>query len=1211
MNLKILCLFAVSILCWELALAASYPPIPQELSSQLHIHHHDLAVSPEEWQWLRHKAELRVGVIATESAPFSVHQEAHLYEGINADVTALIAELLGLRVTIVPFANEYDATLALQAGSIDVFPSNDENESRGDVIYSIAYASVPLALFRSSEQMHSPLSSDFSKIRIAVSGIHRSKLEKRYPQANFKMYADHDQAMAAAAFGHTDAYLGDLYSGFYRVNRSFYGLVRFEQFSDLPRVQHRYALRADNFRLSRLFNAAISSIGSEKLREVAKRWIGNSFLPRETLMGLTAEETRWMRRHPVVKLVINDDLAPGAYLNSKKVFSGGVADVLELITLTTGLRFEVVIRSGGLSQIMESVQKGQADMALMTATPERERYLRFSRPLISSPFVLLSRIDEKEKLGEMVGKRIAVPTGHLAIGSLSKLYPEAVVFEAGSSLDAMNLLYQRKIDAALVSLPAARYYIERLFHGKLAISQVPDVGPITLNFAMRRSDAELQSILDKVLRSIAPDELNAISNRWRSPPGMSSQTWVDYEQKINRIVLGAALLLVLTLVWVIYLYRSIKARLKAELMLSDQLQFVETLIDTMPLALYVRDLDGRMAACNRSYLEAVGLNAEQVLNRTVNELPGESFKNLPDFHESYLQAMQMGQTIETEHLVTLQGKDLWIEHWVQPFRDSKGRVKGVICGWVDITEHRRLVQQLQDAKFQADEASRAKTSFLATMSHEIRTPMNAVVGILELALKRSDVQPIDKASIQTAHTAATSLLELIGDILDIARIESGRLSLSPRRANIRDLVESVARVFEGLARQKRLNLVLDIDSSINCDVLIDAMRFKQIFSNLISNAIKFTDRGAIRVSIFGYQEDESSLRVSLIVEDTGVGISMADQKRLFKPFAQVDRNVQKAEGAGLGLVICRSLCEMMGGRIFLNSTLGQGTRVCVEVRFQILEKLDDPQVLHLEQIKPRARLQILVVDDHSINRQVLREQLEFLGHDVYEAENGQVAYQLWIGQPFDVVITDCHMPVMNGIDLARDIRRAEQALGQKSTVVIGLTADAQQEEIEQCTQAGMNICLIKPLGLDDLDAHLLALQPDAPLVRLDVGGSTPITPAEEKTYLDLSSLEALFGSGSSNIQKIIEEFFDSNRKDCQILWDLLAKGDREYLADRVHRINGAAKVFKADLLVESCQKLETVLDDLQASHDDVREAVRQVEAAMEALEQFFYSRRRR
>ena len=538
-------------------------------------------------------------------------------------------------------------------------------------------------------------------------------------------------------------------------------------------------------------------------------------------------------------------------------------------------------------------------------------------------------------------------------------------------------------------------------------------------------------------------------------------------------------------------------------------------------------------------------------------------------------------------------------HWCRFYRGAIGNK--LISGWLDISEHRQLVQQLQEAKSQADSASRAKSSFLATMSHEIRTPMNAVIGILELALKRATDEPIDRASIEIAHTSAKSLLELIGDILDIARIESGRLSLSPNRANLRELVESVARVFEGLARQKRLRLILEIDSSTNCDVLVDALRFKQILSNLVSNAIKFTEEGTVKVSISGTLADNSQLNVSLSVEDTGVGISSVDQQRLFRPFAQVQRNVQHTEGTGLGLVICRSLCEMMGGQLSMSSALGRGTQVNIELRVQVLEPISVPLLLAPPQARQRYRLQVLVVDDHQVNRKVLSEQLKYLGHDISEAENGQQAFESWSTQAFDVVITDCHMPVMNGAQLARAIRRVEQDQGLEETVIIGLTADAQPQELELCVQAGMNECLIKPISVDELDAHLLAHQQ---INALEQAMTQPLARVHDSVQLvDLGPLEQLVSSEPMKLREILDELIKSNRKDCQRMSALLQDGEIDKLVELAHRIKGAARVVKGEQLVLCCRRLEAACLDPQVSAEQLKQLVEQVEAAIGTLEE--------
>lgn len=1200
MLLRSFCLFFGLIFCCTSVGAASLPLTPQVLSSQLRIDRHEMTISTEDWHWLRHKGELRVGVSAGESAPFSVTPEGYPYEGISADVTALVAQLLGLQTKVETFASEQDAREALQAGRVDMISTHRSSALPPDLLLSMPYATDRLAVFkRSAERRHSP--SDLAGLRVAITAEHSAELKQHYPRAMLQVYPDHDKAIAAAAFGQADVYLDDLYSAYYLINRSFYSLVRFEHFAKVRGGGYSYALQADNTRLQRLVNAAIKAIGEDQLRNLAKRWVGNSFIPSEAPIGLSAEQKRWIERHPVARLVINDDLAPGAYFDSSGIFTGAIADILEVITLSTGLHFEVVSRPGGFPQIIEAVQKGKADLALMTASPDREEYLRFTRPLINSPFVLLSSIEHQGQLGDLADKRIAVPTGHVAIKQLRTQYLKASVIEAGSSLDAMNLVYQGKAEAAMVALPAARYYIERLFREKLVINQMLDVGPATLNFAMRRSDVELQSIIDTMLQNIAPNELNEISNRWRSPPGMSGQTWIDYERMISQIISGASLLVLFVLAWVVYLRRQVKARLKAERMLNDQLQFVKTLTDSMPPPLYVRDLEGRMLSCNRSYLSSVGLSAEEVLNKTVHQLPKENFESLPDFHQNYLQAINDGQTIESVHAVTLQGQTAWINHWVQPFQDSTGKTKGVICGWLDITDHRQLVEQLQEAKNRADDASRAKTSFLATMSHEIRTPMNAVIGILELALKRAQNQPIDRSSIEIAHNSARSLLELIGDILDIARIESGRLSLSPKRANLRELVESVARVFEGLARQKRLSLILDIDSSINCDVLVDALRFKQILSNLVSNAIKFTEEGSITVSISGHLVENSALNVYLSVKDTGVGVSPADQQHLFRPFAQVQRNLQRTEGTGLGLVICRSLCEMMGGQLTMSSAVGRGTLIDVELHLQVLDRVYVPQVPILPSSKQRYCLQVLVVDDHQVNRQVLHQQLKFLGHDVYEAEDGQRAFERWREQPVDVVITDCHMPVMNGVDLARTIRRHEREEALEPTVLIGLTADAQPEEVEQCINAGMNDCLIKPISLDELDAKLLALAHNDEANSECPRVAVPAEPASLQ-LIDLGPLELLLNSDPVKFREILDELIRNNRRDCQSLRTLLDESETDKLSELIHRIKGAARVVKGEQLVEACRRFEIACAAPQASSGQLAQAVQEVEQAINDLE---------
>ncbi|HBO7426988.1 MULTISPECIES: transporter substrate-binding domain-containing protein [Pseudomonas aeruginosa group] len=1207
MRSKLLLLF-ICLLLPAVPLAATQAGASMTLFSQMHVEHEDMVIGEDDWAWVRHKGTLRVGVALDETAPFNVRLDDENYEGITADVTALVGQLLGMRIKLVAYATHAAAIEALGAGQIDLLGSHYSALEQPALVSSRPYARDRLAVFkRVGEPRNS--SADLAGLRVAVAREHDEELRQRFPRARFVVFDNHDEAIAAVAFGHTDLYIDDVLSAYQRINRSFYGYVKFERFADTRSDGgYGYLLRSDETRLLRVVNAAIGAIDQDRLEYIARRWVGGGSLPTGERIALTPEERRWVARHPVVRLVINDDLAPLAFFNSNDVFSGITSDLLEMISRRTGLHFQVSSRSGGFPEQIAALQKGQADLAIMSRSSRREETLRFTRSFLSTSFVLIARADEKgraERVGNLDGKRLAIPSGHVGIQGVRDRYPQAAVVEVETTLDAMNLVYEGRAEAAVVPLVSARYYIVRLFHERLAVADQVALGPATANFAVRRGDTELQTILDKALLSISPGDLSDVVNRWRSPPGMSGQTWVDYTRLIAEIVAAAAGLLLLSLGWVTYQRRQIRDRLRVEQALNDQLQFVEALTDSMPPPLYVRDANGRMLSCNRSYLSSVGLAAEQVLNRTVLELPMENFETGPQFHRNYLEAMRDGRTIESVHEVVLGGRKCWIDHWIQPFRDANGTVRGVICGWLDISEHRKLVAELKEAKNLADEASRAKTTFLATMSHEIRTPMNAVIGILELALKRADTGRVDRSSIEIAYASAKSLLELIGDILDIARIESGRLGLSPKRANLRELVESVARVFEGLARQKRLSLILDIDASINGDVLLDAMRFKQILSNLVSNAIKFTDEGSISIRIDGHLVEPSLLQVNLCVEDTGIGISLGDQQQLFRPFAQVERNVQNTEGTGLGLVICRSLCEMMGGRLVMSSALGQGTRVDVELRLQVLEPVSVSERPVQVGNRQARRLQVLVVDDHAVNRQILHQQLSFLGHDVQEAENGLAALNLWHEQPFDMVITDCHMPLMNGSDLARSIRQEERENNEEPVVILGLTADAQPEEIERCIQAGMNECLIKPIGLDVLEERLLALgfaeeQEETSPVSLD---AEPVAAPPLPLLYDLESLHALTGGEPSMLRRLLDELLTSNRKDLEALEILVQRQETGELAELAHRIKGAARVVRGEQLVDSCRRLEEACLNPNAAFSRVEECAVGVKLALLALDE--------
>ncbi|MNL04932.1 Virulence sensor protein BvgS precursor [compost metagenome] len=529
-----------------------------------------------------------------------------------------------------------------------------------------------------------------------------------------------------------------------------------------------------------------------------------------------------------------------------------------------------------------------------------------------------------------------------------------------------------------------------------------------------------------------------------------------------------------------------------------------------------------------------------------------------------------------------------IYHWILPYRDSSGEVQGIIGGWIDISERRQLFDDLRCAKERADEANRAKSTFLATMSHEIRTPMNAVIGMLELTLKRIEHNHPDRPAIDVAYHSAKDLLELIGDILDIARIESGHLSLSPERVNPEEIVASVVRIFDGLARQKALELLLEFDSPDPAvDVLLDPLRFKQVLSNLVSNAIKFTEQGQVRIVVSLQPATEpDQVQMMLLVEDSGIGISEADQQRLFAPFAQTDTTGQSGRGgAGLGLVISRSLCEMMGGELQLSSQPGRGTQVRMSLRLTTLPRELQVGKAETPLETTATPLHVLVVDDHAANRLLMCQQLEFLGHRFRVAEDGQAGFETWKSDKFDLVIADCNMPVMNGYELARAIRRHEHHMQLPPCTVLGFTANAQPEEVQRCKQAGMDDCLFKPLTLTALSQWVNGLAP------------AHVAPA-----FSMHALQQLTGANPLLNQRLLDELLNSNRLDRQALLALAGSTEPQAFLDIAHKIKGAARIVQASRLIDSCEALEASCHD-KFQPGDVADRCTDLEHAMLELDQ--------
>ena len=490
---------------------------------------------------------------------------------------------------------------------------------------------------------------------------------------------------------------------------------------------------------------------------------------------------------------------------------------------------------------------------------------------------------------------------------------------------------------------------------------------------------------------------------------------------------------------------------------EEQLRQVwETSRDGMRLT----DAGGRVLRVNSAYCQLVGKKREELEGRPFTSIQAEGIRQ--QHLERYRQRVRDHAVVShMERPVELwNGRTIWMAVSNSTMDSPQGPM--VLSIFRDVTARKVDEARLNEAVLKAEAANRAKSEFLANMSHEIRTPMNGILGMTALVLD-TPLEPEQRHHLQLARASAQSLLGLLNDILDLSKIEAGRLDIAaidfdPRQL-IQDLVDSVG----VLARQKSIDLRVRVASRVPAVVNGDPLRLRQVLMNLLGNALKFTERGSVTVELDCAQEG-SGLRLTGTVTDTGIGIPAGKQNVIFDAFAQADGSTtRRFGGTGLGLTICKRLLELMNGAIAVESRPGQGStfRFDLEARTSELGAL--PPVAPAAARPPAPhRMNILLAEDNAVNQKLVVRLLERSGHTVRVASNGREAVRFFAEDRYDAVLMDVQMPEMDGLEATRLIRQWESGTGHRAPV-IALTAHAMAGDKEMCLDAGMDAYLSKPI----------------------------------------------------------------------------------------------------------------------------------------------------
>ncbi|MBX9666653.1 MAG: response regulator [Candidatus Obscuribacterales bacterium] len=554
-------------------------------------------------------------------------------------------------------------------------------------------------------------------------------------------------------------------------------------------------------------------------------------------------------------------------------------------------------------------------------------------------------------------------------------------------------------------------------------------------------------------------------------------------------------------------------------------QMFQLIIDTIPVSIWWKDKESRFLGCNIKVAQAAGFNdPHELIGKTDYDCPWKKEESdwFVEWDRKVMETNRPHRHI-IEPKLTAEGRQVWLDTTKVPLHDSDGNVVGTLGTYEDITErkeaevalqeaHNELadtVEELRKAHFlleervkertreleernlqlndlsgeliqardQAMEASQYKSMFLANMSHEIRTPLNSVVAVTELLLKTSlNGEQIEFANI--IQNSSRALLDIVQDILDFSKIEAGKVELVPDLFDLRNLLKSVIDLSGAKAAEKDLVLTSRIVGDMPVPLLGDASRLKQVLLNLVSNAIKFTNEGKIDVVLSVDEITDKDCAIKFTVRDTGIGLSEDNAAKLFEPFTQADGSItRRFGGTGLGLSISKELVHLMNGEIGVSGKEGEGSTFWFKLRLDLApettlvssSELVQSQTDDVENEGPipsrlssESKIQVLVADDSPLNRTVALLVLKHLGMEGHAVSNGEEAIQAIEDRRFDLVLMDCQMPLLDGFETARRIRK--KAIPSKVRIpIIALTAQAVDGDREKCLEAGMDDYITKPI----------------------------------------------------------------------------------------------------------------------------------------------------
>lgn len=1028
-----------------------------------------------EKQWIKNNPIVKVG-IDQNWPPFDFVNKNKQAQGISSEYLKIITKETGLSFDI--HASDWTDILKLiQDKKLDILSAAVPTEKRKEYLsFTDSYLDLDVIVL-AKKDLEIKEFNEIEKYKVVVQEdnfVHEI-LKKRFLNIKFMFVKSNLEAFKAVSYGQADIFIGNLPVVTYFKQKELLTNLEIKFKADIKKSDLGIAVLKEKTILYNIINKTLKNVKEEQREKINNKWIFKK--ANENKIKYTQKELVWIREHKEVKIAGDASWAPFSFYKEDK-YIGIVPDMISLIETYGDLKFKYI----NTKEWRDTLKLFKEDKILLidaiSKSRENKKNLSVSSEYFASHIVIVGNNDESylsslSEIKNSSSKKIGVIEDYTITKNIkenSSHSSQLIYFK--SPKEALLSLSDDLIDYFIIDIPTFEYYSK-----KYSLSNLKILGPTGFQnhygLGVKPDNLELLSIINKTLKYIPQEEKDKVYRKWIK---------IKYEEKIDYELIWKIIIIALfALAGTIYWNRRLKAEIAKKEIIQKDLQesknFIHSIMDSQENIVIVTD-GICINKANKAFFDFT------------------KYKDLEDFKKEHNCISNLFCTNDAnKYIKAKKGDTFWLNnivnntndtHKVLIYKEEKEHIFKVSASLIsnnsslrtlvftDITKLEELNKMLVKTKNEALDATKHKSEFLANMSHEIRTPMNSVIGFTEL-LDKEITNPIQKEYLSSIKKGGTSLLRIINDILDLSKIEAGKLEIKNESINPKNLFFEIKSIFDAKIMSKNINFIVEIDESIPDYIIIDSVRLRQILFNLIGNALKFTENGYIKLKVKNVYKDNAKSKIDLNfqVEDSGIGIDEKFQDIIFNAFEQQkDQSVEKFGGTGLGLAICSKLAKMMNGEISVKSVKTKGSTFNVLLKdisvSSISAKIDKIQKIDTKHII-FEKATILVVDDILENRKLVKETLKNYELELMMAVNGEDAIKKLRTNNIDLILMDLRMPIMNGYEASHIIKNEEKL---KEIPLIALTASVMEKDLKKVSSYGFDAYLRKPVILDDLIIEL-------------------------------------------------------------------------------------------------------------------------------------------